>query len=228
MSFCKYATTIIALLLSTSANAALISTLTSFDNTGGLVAGDQSNTSINDWATASVFHVKENNIIVESMTAVFGSTNQHTSRYLEIGVYESVGTHAVDLAPGKLVGSFDTSIIYPSDTKFSIELAAYDPFQLQSKTDYLLVWNAQPGSPYLGIKRSGTTDQLINDGIAGVFTGEKLSSQNAGSSWFSFNQYGFDYASLNGAVSVVPVPSAAWLFGSGLLGLIGILRRYQD
>ncbi len=37
---------------------------------------------------------------------------------------------------------------------------------------------------------------------------------------------GFTYElSLNGAVSAVPVPAAVWLFGSGLLGLIGIARR---
>ena len=30
---------------------------------------------------------------------------------------------------------------------------------------------------------------------------------------------------LEGAVSAVPVPAAAWLFGSGLLGLIGISRK---
>ncbi len=32
----------------------------------------------------------------------------------------------------------------------------------------------------------------------------------------------------NGAVatnSAVPIPAAAWLFGSGLLGLVGIARR---
>ena len=28
-----------------------------------------------------------------------------------------------------------------------------------------------------------------------------------------------------GAASVVPVPAAAWLFGSGLIGLIGVVRR---
>ena len=225
MKFCKLASAAIALVLSTNLNAALISTLTSFDNTGGLIAGDQSNTTINDWATASVFHVEGSNITVEGMTAVFGSTNDYTSQYLEIGIYESTGTHSVDLAPGALIGSFDTSTIFSSNTKFAIDLAAYSSFVLQSNTDYLLVWNAPPGAPYLGTKRRGTPDQMINDGISGVFTGEILSSQNGGSSWFSINQYGFDYASINGSVSAVPVPAAVWLFGSGLLGLIGISRR---
>ena len=232
MKTCKLAAAVIALALSTSVNAALISSLTSFDNTGGLIAGDQNNTKIYDWVTASVFKVGGNNITVEGMTAVFGSTNDDTSRYLEIGVYASTGTHGVDLAPGALLGSFNTSTIYSSNARFAIDLVAHSSFVLQSNTDYLLVWNAQPGAPYLGEKRSGTSEQLINDGIAGVFTGEILSSHNGGSSWFSSNQYGFDYASLNGTVaasngtaSAVPVPAAIWLFGSGLLGLVGIARR---
>jgi len=225
MKSCKLAAAVIAFSLSINVNAALVSTLASFDNTGGLIAGDQSNTTINDWATASVFHVGESNITVEGMTAVFGSTNDYTSQYLEIGVYESTGTHGADLSPDALIGSFDTSNIYSSNTRIAIGLVAHSSFVLKSNADYLLVWNAQPGAPYLGEKRKGTFDQMINDGIAGVFTGEILSSRDGGSSWFSSNQYGFDYASFTGTVSAVPVPAAIWLFGSGLLGLIGISRR---
>ena len=225
MKFCKFAYAAMSLVLSSNVSAALISTLTSFDNTGGLIAGDQSNTTSNDWATASVFQVGGSNITIKGMTAVFGSTNDDTGQYLEIGVYESTGTHGEDLAPGALIGSFDTATIYSSNTRLVIDLLAYSSFVLQANTDYLLVWNAQPGAPYLGEKRRGTPDQMINDGIAGVFIGEVLASQNGGSSWFSSRQYGFDYASFNGTVSAVPVPSAIWLFGSGLLGLIGISRR---
>lgn len=32
---------------------------------------------------------------------------------------------------------------------------------------------------------------------------------------------------LEGGVTVVPVPAAVWLFGSGLLGLVGVARRRQ-
>ncbi|TMG84175.1 MAG: VPLPA-CTERM sorting domain-containing protein [Betaproteobacteria bacterium] len=31
--------------------------------------------------------------------------------------------------------------------------------------------------------------------------------------------------SVNGPVSAVPIPAAAWLFGSGLVGFIAIARR---
>lgn len=37
---------------------------------------------------------------------------------------------------------------------------------------------------------------------------------------------GVSYAlHLEGTISAVPVPVAMWLFGSGLLGLIGVARR---
>lgn len=215
--------------ISFNAHTALISTLASFDNIGSLIAGDQSNTTSYDWATASVFHVGEKNILVEGMTATFGDTNSSTAQFLEIGIYESVGTHGVDLEPGALFGTFDTSTIDSSSSKFSINLSADNSFELQANTDYLLVWNAQSGAPYLGTKRRGSLDRMINDGVAGIFTGEIMYSTSAGSSgsWYSTNQYGFDYASINGSVSTaslsaVPVPAAVWLFGSGLFGLIGL------
>jgi len=34
-----------------------------------------------------------------------------------------------------------------------------------------------------------------------------------------------DVAYVGAAINAVPVPAAVWLFGSGLLGLIGIARR---
>ena len=45
--------------------------------------------------------------------------------------------------------------------------------------------------------------------------------------WDDFTTNGDAYANLSNvtAFSVVPVPAAVWLFGSGLLGLIGIARR---
>ena len=37
--------------------------------------------------------------------------------------------------------------------------------------------------------------------------------------------YYFDNISVTADVNAVPVPAAAWLFGSGLLGLVGVARR---
>jgi hypothetical protein len=52
----------------------------------------------------------------------------------------------------------------------------------------------------------------------------------------AFNFFGFSIESANGVVNstdfintaVVPVPAAVWLFGSGLLGMIGIARRKKS
>lgn len=51
---------------------------------------------------------------------------------------------------------------------------------------------------------------------------------NANSGYQSYdikNRYNRVWAVKSGDVSAVPVPAAAWLFGSGLLGLIGLARR---
>ena len=40
--------------------------------------------------------------------------------------------------------------------------------------------------------------------------------------------FSFAWAVQSGDVSAVPVPAAAWLFGSGLLGLIGVARRKKS
>jgi hypothetical protein len=42
--------------------------------------------------------------------------------------------------------------------------------------------------------------------------------------WPATNQY---YDNLNLGVAAIPVPAAVWLFGSGLLGLVGVARRKQ-
>jgi hypothetical protein len=40
------------------------------------------------------------------------------------------------------------------------------------------------------------------------------------------NYGGFNFNfNLQGSMTVVPIPAAVWLFGSGLLGLLGLARR---
>jgi len=55
---------------------------------------------------------------------------------------------------------------------------------------------------------------------------------NAGGAFTDIPLIGYTSGPVTGAnlamvtnVSAVPVPAAAWLFGSGLLGLIGVARR---
>jgi hypothetical protein len=57
---------------------------------------------------------------------------------------------------------------------------------------------------------------------------------NVGAAWTAFD--GTPYSekfnvTLNGVAAVVPevpVPAAVWLFGSGLIGLVGVARRKRS
>jgi len=48
---------------------------------------------------------------------------------------------------------------------------------------------------------------------------------NTGANTFAAMDFYVDNVSITTDVSAVPVPAAAWLFGSGLLGLVGVARR---
>lgn len=67
---------------------------------------------------------------------------------------------------------------------------------------------------------SGTPDSwawlIVNGQISGTFS---ISAEAAG------NWNGFSNAKLFGEAGEVPIPAAAWLFGSGLIGLAGIARK---
>jgi hypothetical protein len=55
--------------------------------------------------------------------------------------------------------------------------------------------------------------------IKGDLAGNNTTTEAAG-------RWAFDGTNLTyGAVSAVPVPAAIWLFGSGLIGLVGVARR---
>ncbi len=86
-----------------------------------------------------------------------------------------------------------------------------------------------PGT--IGTNPSGTLP-LIADTQVNTFvtTGSEIgiggSPQRAGP--FGGGEFNYDFTSIridNIIVPAVPVPAAAWLFGSGLLGLIGVARR---
>jgi hypothetical protein len=54
-----------------------------------------------------------------------------------------------------------------------------------------------------------------------LFSGEfsSISFTSTNESWYAFT------VGANGEPAVIPIPAAAWLFGSGLLGLLGLARR---
>ena len=72
------------------------------------------------------------------------------------------------------------------------------------------------------------TGTALSDVSAGVWAGTLVSAGNIGSAWgasFDGTQYSELY---NVTITAVPVPAAVWLFGSGLLGLVGVARRKKS
>jgi len=80
-----------------------------------------------------------------------------------------------------------------------------------------------PAESITGTPPSGET-QALNavgidlSGIAGIDLSDGAIIE------LGLTQGGADFA-LAGALTAVPVPAAVWLFGSGLLGLVGVARR---
>lgn len=65
------------------------------------------------------------------------------------------------------------------------------------------------------------TGSPLQDAGSGIWTGTLVSAGNMGQAWDSSFD-GLQYSEIfNIQISAVPVPAVAWLFGSGLLGLVG-------
>ena len=65
----------------------------------------------------------------------------------------------------------------------------------------------------------GNLFPLVDDGVAG--------SPMTTAPFAGFNA-DFDFTTINAANVAVPVPAAVWLFGSGLIGLVGVARRRRQ
>ena len=60
----------------------------------------------------------------------------------------------------------------------------------------------------------------------GTWTGQLVSVGNVGSAWGNFGGTPYtEIYDISVTGPVVPVPAAVWLFGSGLIGLVGVARR---
>lgn len=76
------------------------------------------------------------------------------------------------------------------------------------------------------------TGSALQDAGANMWTGTLVSAGNIGTAWgssFQNTQYSEVFnVTITGAGNPVPVPAAAWLFGSGLVGLVGVARRRRQ
>ena len=69
---------------------------------------------------------------------------------------------------------------------------------------------------------SGTSSPSIG---STTITSAQATDLLAGLWYINIHTDAFPSGEIRGQVNVVPIPAAAWLFGSGLIGLIGIARR---
>ncbi len=134
------------------------------------------------------------------------------------------------LSPGAVfaVSDVDLSILFVGDAGHSGTITLLGGDQSGSITQ---PFSIGPGVNYTGFNSVTSNPPAVNGGtqttfgifaanmnlaaaFSGTFTGVQLDISN-----------GSAVPSLVGTVAVVPVPAAVWLFGSGLLGLVGVARR---
>ena len=118
-----------------------------------------------------------------------------------------------------MAGAFQTSIgVAAWNDSAKAAVLGWDAFSTGTTT------NEAKGS---SAAFSVTGSVLVDDGSGG-WTGTLASTGNInGANWTGFNNVQFS-ESFDVTITAVPVPAAAWLFGSGLLGLVGVARRRKS
>jgi len=146
------------------------------------------------------------------------------------------------------IDSFRTSIIMPETGTISGDVFRLDGVIEHAEKEIIVTIGTSPpdeGDPYTGIKILGELGrirmQLSNDQALVNFVERVVVTMPEQGSiiaeitpWISRNSFfeftgNFDATNatvdITTASTVVPVPAAIWLFGSGLLGLVGMARR---
>lgn len=118
-------------------------------------------------------------------------------------------------------GGFMTGIgVQPWNDSKRLTPPGYDSFSTGTQTNF-----AKGTSPAFSV-----TGSILQDDGSGGWTGVIAATGNInGDNWSGFNnvQYSevFNISITSAGAPPIPIPAAAWLFGSGLLGLVGVARR---
>ncbi|MDB4516177.1 VPLPA-CTERM sorting domain-containing protein [Crocinitomicaceae bacterium] len=150
----------------------------------------------------------------------------------------SITSFSVDTIAGTAAGSFAQYTLDPSTMSGSIDAAGsiiFTPTDRIANTSGPVI----TANPFNFSDATNTTWQpfttAAQTGLAGDVVGQALddaghavlvSATAVGSNWGTFagGTY-YEVWSVDITPSAIPVPAAVWLFGSGLLGLVGVARR---
>jgi hypothetical protein len=156
--------------------------------------------------------------VVFEGTGSFDLTAWSYTLDIERGTTAQFGTGGLFLGSGVYTGHYNT----PTDWTGPSTIPVSSPGAATTSTGPLhgLIWSG----PRLFV----TTGYVSEQSIAGsaIFAGQTFATLDLTPGtyeWTWGSGASFDSFTLN--VSAVPVPAAVWLFGSGLLGLVGVARR---
>lgn len=132
------------------------------------------------------------------------------------------GLSGVDV---NLLNGNDNSLLYNTQTDATGNYMFYFDIYDENVFDFKIEFILEAGYAFSPLGGAGVPTANNNDsdaavpisGITGSITGDGTSSFISGPGIVTYD--------VDAGMYEVPVPAAVWLFGSGLLGLIGIARR---
>ena len=140
---------------------------------------------------------------------------QNAGTGLTLGTAQAAGTIDLDWSFGGNLGRHktDTALGTPSvNADGTVDM-----------TGWVVFWGATPGDINMGTGAAATvacTSGTMTCAVGESFTLDYTAVVPTG----DFTGVGYQLH-LEGTVEAIPVPAAVWLFGSGLLGLVGVARR---
>lgn len=138
-----------------------------------------------------------------------GITGNYTANSTTLTLNTATGTSGTDDLSTVMFGTPGTIVN---------GVISYDPFA--PVFDVLQIGGWQLDLSTLTIDPNSTTEKLKLNGTGWLFG----DSGEVAATW-TFSANSASSYSMSVTATVVPVPAAVWLFGSGLLGLVGIARR---
>ncbi len=171
---------------------------------------------------------------VTGSTDIQGGALSGNGQINSIGVVANAGTVAPGDSPGKLtiIGDYSQSAggILDAEIAGLVAGTEYDWLDISGVASLggtLKVSLFDTGGGLFAPSLGNTFDILSATDITGIFDTLILAPLGSGLNWdvnYILDPSNTDYVRLS-VVSAVSVPPAVWLFGSGLLGLVGVARR---